>query len=254
MRSDYIRLPAYYDHLIGEVDYGALAEYLMNILQRFGCRPQILLDLCCGTGSLLSQLAGRGMELIGVDASPEMLDLAAGKFEALPLEQRPLLLCQDMRELDLYGTIDAAFCTLDSVNSLRRPGDVIAAFSRVSLFLNPGGIFVFDVNSPYKFREIIANNVFVYDTDEVYCIWQNEFHEKSGLCRFLMTYFTQNGAHYERSDEIITERVYSRRQLEGYLRKAGLQVLAVYGDQSDAQPGPQEQRLYFVARKEEQRD
>lgn len=148
-------------------------------------RP-ILLDLACGTGSLSIELARLGYDVVGTDASQQMLSEAMLKKEIAlygenfereepsdPGIAKLLFLCQPMQELDMYGTLDAAVCALDSLNHVTDPQVVQRIFDRVSLFLNPGAVFVFDVNSVYKHREVLGNNVFVFDREDVYCVWQN---------------------------------------------------------------------------------
>lgn len=163
----YSALAAHYDALTDDVQYDAWADYAEHIFARLGVSPKLVLDLACGTGSLSLRMAQRGYEMIGVDLSPDMLAAAAEKAYAFEPERRPIFLCQDMAQLDLYGTIDAALCCLDSVNYVTDENALARAFSRVSLFLNPGGVFLFDVNTEFKLKGL-DRQAFVRDTEQVY--------------------------------------------------------------------------------------
>lgn len=237
----------YYDRLTNNVGYPARADYLAGLLAGFGVNSGLLLDLACGTGSLSVEFARRGFEVIGVDASPEMLSVAAEKNAA---EQAGVLfLCQKMQRLDLYGTIDAAICTLDSLNHLTRPQDVQAALSRVSLFLNPGGVFLFDVNTPYKHEHVLGENTFVYDLEDVYCVWQNEFNPQTFTTAISLDFFIKDGESYYRSGESFSERAYSRQEWHEWLNAAGFEILAEYCDMTNLAPDERTQRVLYAARK-----
>lgn len=238
----------YYDALMTDVDYKAQAAYLGRLFARFGLAPRLLLDLGCGTGSLMRELLALGYEAVGVDESEEMLSAAAEKLGGDP---RAVLVCQPMQAIDLYGTVDAAVCLLDGINHLTDPRQVREAFRRVSLFLNPGGLFVFDLNSPRQFETVLADNAFVYDCGDVYCVWQNSFTKKTGLCRFGLTFFERDGALYRRSGESFSERSYRLPRVEKWLREAGLEPLAVFDGFGFGQAREDSARLLLVARKPE---
>lgn len=249
--SAYDVLGRYYDVLMRDVDYDARAAYLLALAARLGLsQPGTALDLACGTGSLTLELARRVPEVVAADASEAMLSQAYAKTASLPAG-RVLLLKQEMTALDLYGTVDLAVCTLDGVNHLLTPEDVRRAFSRVALFLEPGGLFLFDVNTPWKFKNVLKNEVFVYDIDEVYCVWQNAFDEKSGLCRFDLTFFEPDGETYRREDESFAERAYEKDELCGLIKEAGLAPIGCFADLSFEAPGGTEPRAVFAARKEQ---
>ena len=165
----------YYDSLTENVDYDKRCEYIRGLLADNGIGEGILLDLACGTGTVSLKLSEMGYDVIGVDASEEMLSVAQEK--KIESGADVIFLCQRMEELDLFGTINACVSTLDSINHITDEKTVREIFRRVSLFMEDKGIFVFDVNTPYKHREILGDNAFVYDTDEVYCVWQNSTDE-----------------------------------------------------------------------------
>lgn len=243
----YTSFAFYYDGLTRNVPYTRQAEYLLELLNRHGHLPGLTLDLACGTGSLAIELAKRGVDVYGADASMEMLSEAQQKAADANLQL--LFLCQKMQSLDLFGTVDTVFCTLDSINHLVREKEVQEAFRRVSLFLNPGGYFVFDVNTEYKHKKILGNHTFVYDTEQVYCVWQNSLDEKSCKVTISLDFFEQDGDVYRRSSECFSERAYSTEKLVSWLEEAGMETVAVYGAMTFAPPEEQTDRIVFVTRK-----
>lgn len=192
-----------------------------------------------------------GYDVIGVDCSPEMLSEAVEKkAERFKGAKPPLFLCQRMEKLDLYGTVDFCICALDSINHLPDIPALKAAFSRVSLFLAPGGVFLFDVNTPHKHKNILRNNSFVFETGKVVCIWRNSYHEKNGRVDITLDFFQpeRNGL-YRRDTEHFSERIFTRRQLRGALSAAGLDIIAVYGENTLRLPDKRAERLVYVAGK-----
>ncbi|MDR2909659.1 MAG: class I SAM-dependent methyltransferase, partial [Oscillospiraceae bacterium] len=231
--SGYGAFARYYDELTANVDYRGRALYYAGLIREHSLRRRgILLDLACGTGSLSYKLADLGFDVIGVDASGEMLSLAAARGG----EKRPLFLCQSMEELDLYGTVDACVCALDSLNHLKNFKALKLAFKRVSLFLAPGGVFAFDLNTEFKHRHILANNVFVRETDKVFCVWRNELRKHGGVDISLDFFERRPDGRYLRSAEQFTERLFSHREILSALRAAGLDCLKVYGYGTKAPP------------------
>lgn len=238
----------YYDDLTQNVAYRKRADYFCELLRRHGHAPGLTLDLACGTGSLTLELAERGIDVYGIDASPEMLSVAQQK--AARAERQILFLCQQMQKIDLYGTVDTIFCTLDSINHLTEERDVQQTFDRVSLFLNPGGLFVFDVNTVYKHREILGNHTFVYDLQNIFCVWQNFLYPEQNKVHINLDFFERDGAAYYRRQEDFFERAYSEAEIEGFLTHAGLDLVGHYEDLSFEPPKGDTQRIIYIARKE----
>lgn len=238
-------LAGFYDTLMSDVDYKARTDYIKQIFERHGLAPKIVLDAACGTGNISFALKSMGYDVIGADLSADMLAVAMQKGGG----QNPLFLNQDIRKLDLFGTVDAAVCVLDGINHLLSPQSVTAAFSSIALFTVKGGLFVFDLNTPYKFEKILGNNTFVYDYDDIYCVWQNSFNAGRGICRFDLTFFIENRGSYGRSDENFCERAYTPRQIEKYLCKAGFRLEALYDDLSFHPPAADSERAVYVARR-----
>ena len=230
-----------YDKLTFNVEYGKRAEYIRSLLAQNGCEKGILLDLACGTGTLSKELASYGYDMILVDSSPEMLSFAR---ERLP---DALILCQNMTQLDLYGTINGAVCSLDSINHLLKPCDVKSAFASVSLFMEQGGVFVFDVNTVYKHEKILGNNNFVYETDDVFCVWQNSYKRKSRTVDISLDIFTSEDGKYQRHSESFSERAYTLEEITKWLGETGFEVKNMYNDMTYDSPDEESQRVYFTA-------
>ncbi|MDE6730488.1 MAG: class I SAM-dependent methyltransferase [Oscillospiraceae bacterium] len=254
---NYMNFAPFYDDLTQNVHYSERAgrlDYLIKKHIRTDTDGKLLLDLACGSGSLSEALAKLGYDVIGVDNSPEMLNQAMMKKmqSNLPIQY----LCQDMRELDMFGTIDVTVCMLDSLNHLNTLEDIQKVFDRVSLFAQPGGLFIFDMNTLYKHHEILKDQIFLYDTDEVFCVWENRL--KNDTVEMQLTFFenSEQDACYYRTDEFITETAYPTQEIIQALKNAGLELLEVWdADQNLDTPevlspiSEQTQRILFVARK-----
>lgn len=248
--SSYGFLAGCYDELTYDVDYAAWADYVEKHFARRGLPGRTVLDLACGTGSLTWELARRGYEMIGVDRSPEMLAQAAEK-DGAGVSIPPMFLCQSMERLDLYGTIDACVCCLDSVNYVTDPKKLRRAFQRVHLFLMPGGLFLFDVNTPEKLMGL-DGQVFLDETEDSYCVWRAEYSRRTRLCSYFMDIFRldPDSGQWDRGEELHQERAYSAEELTEFLRQAGFGSIQVYGNLKLRPPRPGEERVFFVARKD----
>ena len=242
----YEALAASYDRLTNDVDYEATVAFYYEILNREGLSPRSAVDLACGTGSVSAILARKGLRVTGVDLSEEMLTVAQQK--AGGLENPPKLVCQSLQKLHLSRAVDMAVCALDSLDYITDPDDCAQAIRRVYKALNPGGIFIFDVNTPEKLRAM-DGQVFLDEDDDVYCVWRGEFDEKTNICSYGMDLFRREGRVWLRSFEEHREYAYSRETLTRYLREAGFTGIRVYGDRVFAEPEPGEQRIYLKARK-----
>ena len=242
----YEALAVSYDRLTNDVDYEATVAFYSEILKREGLRPRTAVDLACGTGSVTAILARQGLEVTGVDLSEEMLTVAMEKV--MDMEHPPRFVCQPLQELRLPRGVDLAVCALDSLDYITDPDDCKEAIRRVYRALNPGGIFIFDVNTPEKLRAM-DGQVFLDEDDDVYCVWRGEFDGKTNICSYGMDLFQRRGEVWERSFEEHREYAYSREQLTEYLKTAGFTHIRVYADRKFEAPGEGEQRIYFKARK-----
>ena len=242
----YHALAASYDRLTNDVDYEATVQFYMDILQREGVKPRSVVDLACGTGSVTAILARMGYPVLGVDMSEEMLTEAAMK--TMDCDPMPRFVCQKLQELHLPRAVDMAVCALDSLDYVTDPDDCKEAIRRVYKALNPGGIFIFDVNTPEKLRAM-DGQVFLDEDDDVYCVWRGEFDEETNICTYWMDLFQRQGKTWQRSYEEHQEYAYSEEQLRGYLKAAGFTHVEVYADRLFEAPRAGEQRIYFKARK-----
>ncbi len=242
----YHALAVSYDRLTDDVDYSAVVDFYFQILDREGLRPRTAVDLACGTGSVAILLAQRGLQVTGVDLSEEMLCVASQKAQTL--ENPPAFVCQPLQRLHLPRGVDLAVCALDSLDYITDPADCQAAIHRIYKALNPGGCFIFDVNTPEKLRAM-DGQVFLDEDDDVYCVWRGEFNEQTNICAYGMDLFQRSGNVWHRSFEEHREYAYSREQLTGYLKQAGFTHIEVYADREFTAPGAGEQRIYFKARK-----
>lgn len=238
----------FYDRFVGaSVDYGARAAYFDGILTPLLKKRGLLLDLACGTGELSVALSGLGWEVIGADASEQMLSLAQQKAQAAG--EDILFLHQRMEDLDLFGTVDACVCALDSLNHLTDSKLLRRALARAALFLCQGGIFVFDLNTPYKHRALLGDSCYVFEDRDAMCVWQNRTSRNQ--TEIALDFFVrQRDGRYTRSSERFVERAYSRGLVERLAASCGLRVLAVYGDDSLCAPHAKTERFIFVTQKE----
>ena len=242
----YKNLAVSYDRLTNDVDYEATVEFYMEILRREGITPRTVVDLACGTGSVTEILARKGYRVTGVDMSEEMLTEAAMK--TMDMEQPPMYSCQLLQNLRLPRGVDMAVCALDSLDYILDPDDCKEAIRRSYKALNPGGIFIFDVNTPEKLRAM-DDQIFLDEDDDVYCVWRGEFDEETNICSYGMDLFQREGKMWRRSFEEHREYAYSQEQLTGFLKDAGFTHIEVYADRLFEAPREGEQRIYFKARK-----
>lgn len=232
-----------YDLLTENVPYDEIARYYDKIITSLGGGRR-LLDMGCGTGSLTVRLAELGYEVTGADASADMLSVAAEKSDKIRW------ICQSMTELELYRAAETAVSTLDSVNHLADAGEMLACFKRLAQNLTAGGLFVFDVNTVYKHREILADNTFIYDADGVYCAWSNTFRpEDSGVDIELDLFFENEDGSYSRGYESFGEAALPLGELTELLGRAGFGVERVYDYLTFDPPRGDSEKLLIAARK-----
>lgn len=235
-----------YDALMQDVDYQKRTDYIYSLFEKFDRAPNLMLDLACGTGEFSNCFADKGISVIGVDISYDMLSVAREKTEER--QNDILYLCQDAAELDLYGTVDGAICCLDSLNHITDYEDFCKAIARVALFLEKERLFIFDLNTEYKHSRILGNNTFVIDTNDVYCVWQNEY-QGNNTVEINLDFFTREDDVYIRTNESFCERAYTPAEIENALNKVGLKTEAIYEEMSQNEPCDTTQRVVYVTRK-----
>ena len=242
----YHNLADSYDSLTLDVDYDAVVGFYETILDREGVLPRTAADLACGTGSVALRLAQKGLQVTAVDMSEEMLCVAAQKAECL--DNRPVFICQKLQQLHLPRGVDLAVCALDSMDYIIDPEDCELAIAKVYKALNPGGIFIFDVNTPAKLKAM-DGQVFLDENEDTFCVWRGEFDEQTNICSYGMDLFQRKGNLWQRSFEEHQEYAYSEAQLVSYLKNAGFNGIEVFGDRRLEAPSEQDQRIYLKARK-----
>ena len=232
-------LAEWYDTLTGDVPYDSFAEFYEAEFARRGGEFRLILDLCCGTGTLTAIMAARGYELIAVDASEDMLMEAREK--ASSLSPAPLFLCQDAAALDLYGTVDAAYSSLDGINYIR-PDDLKEVFRALHLFIRPEGLLIFDIKSPDWFRSA-DGDIFVDENDDVLCLWRADFDEEENALVYGMDIFSRRGRLWDRASEEHIEYAHSEAMLKALLENAGFVNVTFRAD------GPQsdKSRIFVIA-------
>lgn len=245
----YTAMAPIYDEMNRELDYARWADFVEEQFARFAkAKPELVLDLAAGTGSMTVELAKRGYDMTAVDNSADMLSLAATRL-AEAGQYGVLLLEQDMTDFELYGTVDAVVCCLDSLNHLTEDGELEKCFALVHNYLNPDGLFLFDVNTPHKFRHTYGVNDFILENEGAVCCWQNQFDADSGLCDFILTIFEkQSDGRYSRTDTVQTERCYSRSHITRALKQAGFEMLGIYEDYGFTPATRRADRWYVAAR------
>ena len=240
-----------YDKVNGDVDYSRWADFIETIIRREyrGDEGSLVLDLGCGTGRMTLELAKRGYDMTGVDYSVEMLDIARQNAYELGLSDKILWLCQDVRELELYGTVGITVSCLDTVNHLTSPSDLSRTFALVHNYLSPDGIFIFDINGRHKFETAYANESYVIEDEGAFCVWQNFYNERTRICDFYITLFEENeDGSYDRYDEEQRERMYTLRSIKKLLSDNGFELIGAYSD-FDFTPGDDScDRIYVAAR------
>lgn len=240
--SAYESLARWYDALTGDVPYEAFADQYEALLHREGKEHLTLLDLCCGTGTLTLLMAQRGHELIGTDMSAEMLSEAMEKAEGTHGPVPPLFLCQEAAELDLFGTVEGAYCSLDGMNYIP-PEELEELFLRLHLFIEPEGIFAFDIHSPAHLREL-DGHTFVDEDEDVFCLWRAEFDEEENALIYGMDIFQREGALWRREEEEHVEFAHDPVWLKQLLEEQGFTDVSILTDGVQHEMG----RLFITAR------
>ncbi len=243
----YSNFAEFYDELMQDADYKKRTAYLLKLFKKYGKKPNLLLDVACGTGGFSNEFAKQKIEVIGVDMSEEMLSIARERSAEMGLDV--LYLCQKAEELDLYGTVDGVVCCLDSLNHITDYKKLCKAFSKISLFLEPECLFIFDVNTEYKHREILGDNVFVSDNGNLYCVWANNYNEKNNIVDISLDFFEKRGDSYMRLSEEFSERAYCGEELKSALEAAGLRIMDIFDDMTENPLNEKSQRAIYVTKK-----
>ncbi len=247
MTEQYETLAAYYDRIMSDIDYGAWCDFYENCFTTYSDGVKKILDLACGTGSITVPMAKRGYQMTGIDLSGEMLTLAQKKADDERVRIR--FSEQNMALFDAGQGYDAAICSFDGYNYLLKPDDVRSSFEKVMESLREGGLFIFDVSTPYKYEHILADNAYVYEYDDLFLSWQNYYRKKAGLCDFYLTFFIENGGTWRRMDETQRQRRYPLASLRKMLAEAGFEVLDTVSGLAFEEMEKESERAYFICRR-----
>lgn len=243
----YEALASAYDGLTYDIPYEEILTFWEAVLHGAGKKPETVLDLACGTGSLSVLLAEKGYRVLASDLSEEMLTEAADK--ASDLENPPFFICQRMQELALPQKVDWIVCCLDGVNYLTDPEDCRETFRRCYAALEKGGVLSFDINSACKLRGL-DGQVWLDENEDTYCVWRTEFDEEENICYYGIDLFTREGETWLRDFEEHRQYAYSTEQLTRFLREAGFRNIRLYGDLTQDLPTEKTQRIFISAEKE----
>lgn len=250
MDGIYGSMAKFYDRLNAGLDYSEWADFAERVIRENSAVPcELILDAACGTGSMTLELARRGYDMTGVDLSPEMLAVARERA-AEAGQEGILFLCQDIGELDLYGTVDACVSTLDSINHVTDPEALASFFDLLHrCFLAHGGVLVFDINTPWKFENVYGNNDFILEDEGMYVGWQNSYDPDEGLAYFYLALFEEGeDGRYSRTEMEQTERCYTMEEMREMLEHAGFEIVGVYSDYELTPAAEDDERWYFVCR------
>lgn len=246
----YTGLAGNYDGLTADVDYGSWLQWYLHWFRQAKEPVVAVLDLACGTGTLTCLLAREGYDVIGADGSPDMLAQAMDKALELEEERRPLLLCQPMEELSLWGTVDACVCSLDSLNYLTEPQALERTLAGVSRQLRPGGLFLFDVIPAWEFARR-DGQCFVDEDEDTLCLWRASYDRERQVITYGLDLFQAlEGDCWKREQEEHQERGWDLDVLEEQLRKQGFCQIRRYGSDRASLPQPEDDRVYFVCWKQ----
>lgn len=235
-----------YDIFMDNVPYKQWSEYLISLLKEYGIEDGLVCDLGCGTGKMTELLSKAGYDMIGIDASSEMLNIAQINRES---DDDILYLCQDMREMELYGTVRAVVSVCDCMNYLLEEEDLLETFRLVNNYLDPGGIFVFDMNTEYKYRELLGDRTICENRESCSFIWENYYDEEERMNEYDLTLFVREEEDlFRRFEEIHYQKSYSIDCIKQLILESGLELVAVYDAFSHEEPNSESERVYFIAR------
>lgn len=238
-----------YDQLMDNVPYQDWCEYLTGLLREYGCREGLVLELGCGTGSLTRLLAAKGYDMIGLDSSADMLSIAREKQAE---EGREILyLLQDMTAFELYGTVAAVVSLCDSMNYITEYEELVQVFRLVNNYLDPGGCFIFDLNTPYKYSELLGDNTFAENREDCSFIWENTYDEETEINEYALTLFVcGEDGRYERYEELHYQKAYTVETIKKAAAEAGMDFVAVYDAFTRNAPSDTSERVYVILREQ----
>lgn len=235
-----------YDWFMDDIDYDSWVDYIERIWSSYNKTPKLIADLGCGTGNVTERLANKGYDMIGIDISEDML--AEAREKAYENENQILYLLQDMREFELYGTVDIIISLFDSLNYITEEEDLLKVFKLVNNYLEPKGLFIFDLNTKYKFKNILGENTFTQIDDDAAYIWENYYDDDSEINEYYLNIFVKdNDGRYERYEEVHHEKAYEIDVIKDLINKSGLKLLNIYDAYTFDEPKETSERIFFIA-------
>lgn len=253
MEESYKSFARVYDLFMDNIDYPFWCEYLTDLLEEYGVQDGLLLELGCGTGSMTELLADKGYDMIGIDNSEDMLEIAMEK--KMESGQDILYLLQDMREFELYGTVRAIISVCDSMNYILEEDDLLEVFRLVNNYLDPGGMFIFDMNTPYKYEVMIGDSTIAENREEGSFIWENYFDEESRINEYALTLFLQEENDlYRKYEEFHYQKAHEPERVKELLQEAGLEFVAMYDAFTKEVSTDISERIYIIAREVQKKE
>jgi SAM-dependent methyltransferase len=248
----YTEFASVYDLFMDNVPYDEWTAYIKNILNENQIHSGLLLELGCGTGSMTRRLAELGYDMIGIDSSEEMLSIAREKSAK---EYEILYLCQDMREFELYGTVAAVISVCDSINYILTEEDLLKVFRLVNNYLDPGGLFIFDLDTQFAYETVLGDNTIAENREEGSFIWENTYYEEEMINEVNLTLFIPEGdSLYRKHEETHLRRAYSLDTIKSLIEQAGMELVAIYDALTENKPEDRSERVYVIAREKYQKD
>jgi len=238
-----------YDLFMQEVPYEEWAQHIEQVWKKYNITPKLIAELGCGTGELTNYFASRKIDVIGIDNSDQMLAIAKEKSAAKGLDV--LYLLQDMQEFELYGTVDSIYSACDSINYIIEDAELLQTFKWVNNYLEPGGIFIFDINTQYKYEEILAQNTFAYNIEEASYIWENYYEKEEQINEYLVTFFVkEDDDRYTKFEELHHERMYTLETITRLLEQAGMGIEGVFDGYTFNPVRENSDRITIIAREQ----
>ena len=235
----------YYDRLVG-ADYKNMSDFIDTVIKKYKPDAELVCDLGCGTATIAIDLVRNGYDMIAIDSSDDMLSIAEEKLKNDGIDKL-LLLNQDICEFELYGTVDVIYSTLDTLNYILDKRSLNKLFSLVKNYLNYDGLFIFDINTEYKFKMLLGNNTFVYDDENEFCVWETEYDAKNGKSSHLLTFFERNeNGLYNRFEDYQQQRFYSEDYIYFLAKKYDFTILNTYDDYHFKNPTSKTERITYI--------